>query len=85
MKLLYIGEKTLKPKDYTWQLTGILKIKKNPMNLFIEEYENLTKTFQSNISSKEFINFTLKKIFYKLIPLEFKCSEVDNLKDLSFT
>ena len=83
MKLLNIGEKTHKPEDYMGQFMGIFKIKQNSMNLFMNEYKNLTKTLQNNISSTEFINLTLKKIFYKVIPIEFKWSEVDNLKDLS--
>ena len=83
MKLLNIGEKTLKPDDYMGQFMGIFKIKNNSMKLFIKEYKNLTKTLQNNISSTEFINLSLNKIFYKVIPLEFKWSEVDNLTDLA--
>lgn len=83
MKLLNIGEKTLKPEDYMGQFMGIFKIKKNSMKVFLDEYKNLTKTLQKNISSTEFINLSLKKIFYKVLPLEFKWSEVDNLKDLA--
>ena len=83
MKLLSIGHKTLNPSDYMGQFMGIFKIKKNAITQFINEYKNLRSGIQNNISSTEFINLTLKKIFYKVIPLEYKWSEIDNLKDLS--
>ena len=83
MKLLSIGDKTREPLDYMGQFMGIFKIKKAAMNQFINEYKNLTDDVQNNISSTEFINLTLEKIFYKVIPVEYKWSEIDNPKDLS--
>ncbi len=83
MKVLNIDEKRLEPEDYVCQFTGILKIKKNSINLFINEYKNLKKNLQNNISSSEFINLNLKKIFYKMIPIEFNWIEVDNIENLS--
>ena len=38
MKLLNIGEKTLKPDDYMGQFMGIFKIKKNSKKVFLDEY-----------------------------------------------
>tara|TARA_B100001093_G_C26762079_1_gene986210 strand:+ start:584 stop:1333 length:750 start_codon:yes stop_codon:yes gene_type:complete len=82
-RLLNIGEKTFEPKDYMGQYMGIFKIKGDSLKLFVNEYKNLPELCRNKISTTEFINLTLKKIHYKVIPTFYKWSEVDNLQDLS--
>lgn len=83
-KLLSIGLKTLIKEDYMGQFMGTYIIPKSKLEKFTELCDLYNIKSSNQISTTEFLNSTLSRFNYFVMPGRFKWSEIDTKEDLFF-